>query len=78
MTVNNVKFAFLLFQMSNIKRLGPRLTSILFKLKFPELVSEIKPVSRYIKANVFVFIYSAVYIMCKAPVRKYLVFALYK
>ncbi|CAG5134081.1 unnamed protein product, partial [Candidula unifasciata] len=30
-------------QMSGIKRLVPRLNSILFKLRFPELVSDIKP-----------------------------------
>ena len=32
-------------QMSSIKRIVPRLTSMAFKMKFNELVSEIKPVS---------------------------------
>jgi len=32
-------------QMSSIKRIVPRLTSMAFKMKFSELVTEIKPVS---------------------------------
>lgn len=32
--------------MSGIKRLGPRLNSILFKMKFDDLLQDIKPVSR--------------------------------
>lgn len=32
-------------QMSSIKRIVPRLNSILFKMRFSELVSEVKPVS---------------------------------
>lgn len=35
-------------QMSSIKRLIPRLKSMLFKRSFPELVSDIKPVSESI------------------------------
>ena len=31
--------------MSGVKRLGPRLNSILFKMKFDDLVNDIKPVS---------------------------------
>ena len=31
--------------MSSIKRIIPRLNSMAFKMKFPELVQEIKPVS---------------------------------
>ena len=33
-----------LWQMSSIKRIGPRLQSMAFKMKFQDLVNEIKPV----------------------------------
>jgi len=35
-----------LMQMSGIKRIVPRLTSMAFKMKFQDLVNEIKPVSK--------------------------------
>jgi len=35
-----------LMQMSGVERLVPRLTSMAFKMKFQDLVTEIKPVSK--------------------------------
>ena len=44
---STVFFFFFFFQLSGIKKLEQRLNMILFKMKFPEDLQDIKPVSSY-------------------------------
>jgi len=51
-----------LMQMSGIKGLVPRLTSMAFKMKFQDLVNEIKPVSKMFYSLAILMVTLSVYI----------------